>query len=50
MAHYVNKINGSVVVSAMINGYLVTRAYYGYTVKEAKQIFKAEEYGQCYYK
>lgn len=37
-----NKINGSWVISDIVGGYLVTRTYYGYTKKEAIQMFKNE--------
>ena len=34
-----NKVNGSWVVSDIIDGYLVTRVYYGYTRSEAIALF-----------
>jgi hypothetical protein len=35
-------VNGILVLSAMIGGYLVRRKYIGYTVKEARREFRAE--------
>ena len=32
-------------ISAIINGYLVTRQYMGYTKREAMRLFKAETIG-----
>jgi len=32
---------GAWIVSALVNGYLVTWRYYGYTKAEAKRLFKA---------
>lgn len=37
-----NPINGSYVVSDIIDGHLVTRTYYGYTKKECKRMFRNE--------
>jgi hypothetical protein len=34
--------NGSVIVSDIINGYRVQRTYIGYTIREAKTLFKRE--------
>lgn len=38
-------INGSLTVSDIINGHLVSKTYYGYNIKEAKNIFKEETKG-----
>jgi len=35
-------LNGSLVISDMVAGYLVTRVYYGYTIAEAKRRFREE--------
>lgn len=35
-------VNGAWIVSDIINGYLVTRRYYGYTKREALQLFRQE--------
>ena len=32
--------DGALIVSDIINGYLVTRKYYGYSRKEARELFK----------
>ena len=37
-----NPINGSYVVSDIIDGHLVTRTYYGYTKKECRRMFRNE--------
>lgn len=37
-----NAINGSWEVSDIIDGYLVTRSYYGYTKQEVIRLFKDE--------
>lgn len=34
--------NGSISISEFIAGYLVTKTYYGYTIKESKQLFRKE--------
>ena len=34
--------NGAVEVSDVINGYLVRRTYYGYTIREAMRLFRKE--------
>ncbi len=34
--------NGALVISELVNGYLVTRTYYGYTLREAKSMFKSQ--------
>ena len=34
--------NGSLVLSDIVNGYLFTRVYYGYTKKEARALFAQE--------
>jgi hypothetical protein len=34
--------NGSYTVSEIVNGYLVSRTYYGYTKRDAIRIFKNE--------
>jgi len=33
---------GQIIISDIINGFLVTRQYYGYTRKEAKAIFNSD--------
>lgn len=35
-------LNGSIVISDIINNEYITRVYYFYSVKEAKKMFKAE--------
>jgi len=35
-----NPINGSVVVSAVVDGFLESIAYYGYNKREAMQLFR----------
>lgn len=35
-------INGAYVISSIVNGYLVTRTYMGFTKKEALAMFKDE--------
>ena len=35
-------LNGSITVSAMIEGYLTSRSYYGDTVQEAKRLFRPQ--------
>ena len=35
-------LNGSYTISDIINGYLVSKTYYGYTLKESKRLFKLE--------
>ena len=35
-------INGSISVSTIIDNYLVTRTYFGYTIKQAKLLFKGD--------
>jgi hypothetical protein len=37
-----NPVNGSITISDIIDGYLVSRTYYDYTIKECKQMFKEE--------
>ena len=37
-----NTHNGSLIASAIYNGFLVTRIYYGYTKKEVRQRFLVE--------
>jgi hypothetical protein len=39
-------INGILVLSAMVNGYLVRRKYIGYTRKEARAMFRDEVGGK----
>lgn len=39
---YVKTFQGAHKFSAIVNGYLVTKQYMGYTKKEAKQLFKLE--------
>lgn len=36
------KLTGWMVLSTVHKGYLVTRKYQGYTIKEAKEMFKEE--------
>lgn len=38
----INKINAGIEISDIVGGYLVSKLYIGYTVKEAKQLFNAE--------
>jgi hypothetical protein len=38
----VKNINGSWTVSEIVNGYLVTRTYYGYTKRESLARFRRE--------
>jgi len=38
----VKKINGWIIIRDVIEGYLVTRKYMGYSVKESKKMFKEE--------
>lgn len=33
---------GGYAISDIVNGYLVTRQYYGYTLREAKKLFRQE--------
>lgn len=35
-------VNGSIIISDIIGGYRVCRVFYGYTIKEAKRLFKEE--------
>lgn len=42
MTIYRDKIRGCWVVSAIVDGYLKTRRYYGYTKREAITAFKQE--------
>lgn len=37
--------SGALEVSAIINGYLVRRVYYGYSKREAARMFRAETKG-----
>jgi hypothetical protein len=37
------KHNGYVVITDIIDGYLMRKTYIGYTVREAKQLFKQEK-------
>jgi len=41
-----NPVNGSWVVSAIVGGYLMAIAYYGYNKKEATRLFRAEARGK----
>jgi hypothetical protein len=38
----INNYNGTWVISDIVDGYLVTRKYMGYTKKEAVDMFKEE--------
>ena len=39
----INKnVNGYIVISDIVNGYIVTRKYMYYTTKQAKKLFKNE--------
>lgn len=35
--------SGALVLSAVINGYLVSRRYLGYSIRAAKSLFRAQE-------
>lgn len=35
-------LNGSYTVSRVVRGYLVSRTYFGYTKREAEQMFREE--------
>jgi hypothetical protein len=35
-------LNGSITISDIIDGYLVKRVYFDYTIKECKEMFKNE--------
>jgi len=35
-------LNGGITISDIVNGYLVQRTYYGYSVRECKKLFKSE--------
>ncbi len=37
-----NKINGSLQLSTIKNGYYISRVYYYYTTAQAKKLFKEE--------
>ena len=37
-----NKINGSLILSTIKNGYSLSRVYYYYTTAQAKKLFKDE--------
>jgi len=36
------KHNGALIISDIIDGYLVSKTYYGYTKKEAIKLFRSE--------
>ncbi len=38
--------NGMIAISDIVDGYLVRRCYMGYTVKEAKRLFRQEVQGK----
>ena len=40
----VERINGGWCISDIINGYLVTRRYFGYTKRESMRLFKVSQY------
>lgn len=42
----IEKINGWIVIRDVVNGYWVTKKYMYYTLKEAKQLFRKQYYGQ----
>lgn len=38
----ITKKNAGIEISDIVGGYLVSKLYIGYTIKEAKQLFNAE--------
>lgn len=46
MSVYRHPVHGAWIVSAIVGGYFVERAYYGYTKKEAVRLFRKEARGE----
>jgi hypothetical protein len=42
----ITRNNAGIEISKIIGGYLVSKLYIGYTVKEAKQLFMQEKEGK----
>ena len=42
MSITVERRNGWMILSSIVHGYLVTRKYMGYSIREAKELYRAE--------